>query len=95
MSALLQRICPLQFSLLKRIAEQIEPRFLSGELLPAADCDIDIERVNFDGATAAAAFFRGDDGGAGPNARVEHDLAAMRTVLDRIDHKGGRLHRRM
>src|SRR2546430_2670071 len=62
-----------------------------GELLPASDRDIDIDRVDLDGEAAAAGQFGGDDRGARSDERVVDRIPGHRVVLDRALHAFDRL----
>src|SRR5262252_8745861 len=67
----------------------------AGQFLPAADDRIDIERIELQPAAAPAGALGGDHRRAAAETGVEHDLAAGRTVEDRVGDQHRRLHRWM
>ena len=70
-------------------------RCLTRERLPAANGDVDIERIEFDRARPAPALVRGNDGRSRPGEGIQYDLPAAGAVLDGVDHQRRRLDRRV
>src|SRR5947207_13595642 len=67
----------------------------AGECLPAADDRVDIAGIELKSVAAPAGALGGDHRRAAAEKAVEHDVAAGRTVEDRIGDHRHRLHRRM
>jgi len=63
----------------------------AGGLLPPADRDIDIERVQFDDPGDAAGTLCRQDGCAAAAKRVEDDAIASAAVADQVGDEGHRL----
>src|SRR5436305_15031910 len=65
---------------------------VSGEGLPAADRDIDVERVDLESKAASTGALGCYDGGATAEETVEDHVAPSGAVQDRIGDHGHRLH---
>lgn len=63
---------------------------MSGELLPARDDGVAIERIEFDEPGGASAGLCGDQGRARAPERIKDDVTPMRTVLDGVRDQGDR-----
>ena len=63
--------------------------------LPPLDRDIDVLRVELDSIADPADTFSREQRAAGPKEAVEHDVAAGRTIQDRVGDKRNRLYRRV
>src|SRR4051812_24062920 len=59
----------------------LEHRLLTGEVLPAPDCDIDVGRAQLDGVASAAGHLRRDDRGAGAGEGLVDRLTRRGVVL--------------
>jgi hypothetical protein len=68
---------------------------LSGIGLPAADRDVDIVRVDFKRAGLPARTLRRNQDRAAPSEGIENEVAAARTISDRVGHEGNRFDRRV
>src|SRR5579862_662566 len=53
---------------------------LSGVVLPAPDCDIDIQGIDFDAAADASDTLGGQQSCAGPEEGIENNLSARRAI---------------
>ena len=67
----------------------------AGEGLPAADCDVDIVRIDFQSARMPSDALSREQSGARAGKRVEYDGMAPGAVLDGVANQGDGLHRRM
>src|SRR4051794_12301889 len=67
----------------------------AGERLPAAHGGIDVSRVDFHAATAAAGSLCGNQTGAAADEYVEDDLPALGAIDHRVGDQRDRLDRRM
>ena len=63
----------------------------AGVDLPAANGDVDIERIKLGAEAAAAGFLSGDERRARAHEGVEHGAAALGDVAQSIRHHGDRL----
>src|SRR6266403_1546850 len=70
-------------------------RGLSGERLPAPNRNVDIGRVDFQGAGLAAGSLRGNQDCAAAAERVEDEVAPSGAVPDCVGDKANRLDRRV
>ena len=61
---LLQRIAATVLDFRERFAGYSERRSFTGEGLPAANCDVDVERIELNRPCLASALVRGDNGRA-------------------------------
>jgi len=61
----------------------------------AANDDVDIQGIEFDTAADAAGGLACDQRRAGSQERVEHDLAFLRQIIQRLDQHRGWLHGRV
>src|SRR4051794_14573912 len=74
------------------LARLRETRSLTGELLPAPNCGIDVLRIELHAASASPSFLGGYQGRAATAERVEDDAAALGAIPYRVRDKGRRLH---
>ena len=70
-------------------------RLLTGDRLPALDCNIDIGGVDVDPSKASSAALSGDQGCAGAEEDIEDKIPALRDVLKRVRDQRSRLDRRV
>lgn len=66
-----------------------------GHYLPSLDRDINIGRINVEAAKAATTALRCDESCAGAQERIQHKIAALRHILDRVGNQSSRLDRRV
>src|SRR5437762_3173326 len=90
---LLQGVPATVLDLRERFAGDGECRSFTGEGLPPADGDIDVERIELKRPCLAAALLRRDNRRTRPREGVEYNVSAARAVLDGIDDERYRLHR--
>src|SRR5580658_2689166 len=81
--------------LTENLAGLHEDRGLAAGRLVATHDDVDVERIELDTAADAAGFLCGDEGRPGPEERVQHDVASVGKVEERVLDHCGRLNRRM
>src|SRR5271170_4432880 len=97
----LQRLGPRRIfrtsrrQLTEALASLNEDCGLAAGRLVATHDDIDVERIELDTAADAAGFLCGDEGRPGAEERVEHDVAAVGEVEERVLQHGGGLDGRM
>src|SRR4029077_15045316 len=63
-----------------------------GQVLPAADCRIDIKRIDFDQPGAPTGSLRSNQRRSGASEWIEDDVILVGTVADRIGNQSDRLH---
>src|SRR5271170_2683289 len=97
----LQRLGPRRIfrtsrrQLTEALAGLHEDRRLAAGRLVATHDDVDVERVKLDAPAEAAGRLGGDEGRPGAEERVQHDIAAVGEVEERVLDHCGRLDRRM
>jgi hypothetical protein len=67
----------------------------AGQVLPAPDRRIDVERIELDAAADAACPFGGEQRSAAAQERVDDDVAAVRAIKQRVHHQLDRFDRRV
>lgn len=72
-------------------AVALQPRLFAGELLPAGNGNVDVDRIKLDGMAATPGHLGGDDGCSRSAEWLIHRLAWRRVVLDRSAHAVDRL----
>jgi hypothetical protein len=82
---------PLRRDRVKRLAARIESRLLSGEGLPAAHRDVDVERIDLDRKTGAPDRFGCDQRGAAAEEGLVYGISSLTVVEHRPAHTFDRL----
>src|SRR5450631_4635613 len=80
---------------LKLLSSGRQTSLLAGHLREPAQDAIAIGRIELDKPRPPARLLRRDKGRAGAGERIEHNLAALRAISDRIGDQSDRLCRRM
>ena len=78
---------PCLGNLRKTLSTHGVPHVFAGVGLPAPDDGVDIERIEFEAATASAGALRGYERGAAAKKRIEHKIAPASAVENRIGHE--------
>jgi hypothetical protein len=76
---------------IERLPCGFQNRIAFGEILPAPDGRIDIERVNFETIAAPADTLSGEDGRAGADEWIKDNIAAARNISQRVRNHRHRL----
>src|SRR5271154_3103760 len=71
------------------------PRGRAGICLPATNDGVDVNRIELDPVTAPPGALSGDYRGAAAKKRVEHDVAPLGAIQNRIRDQRDRLNGRM